>query len=168
MARQQHQSNSLPPLSEEGRLALTIRGTTLMVYYLLLRNSAALGTRQVARHLGFSSPSLAQYHLQRLEDEGLIQKTADGKYYVAKPILFGPLKHFLQVGRVYIPRSILTGVVGTVIGLMGLFSLFLGLPLAPVILAISLGSLALAALAWKDFIFWRKSGILAKDDQEEE
>jgi hypothetical protein len=137
-----------------------------VVYYLLLRTSEALGIRQVARQLDFSSPSLAQYHLQRLEEEGLIQKTLDGKYYVTKPILFGPLKHFLQVGRVYIPRSVLTGVVGSAIGIGGLLSLVLGVPLAPVVLAISGGALALAVLAWKDFFYWRRSKVLAKDEQE--
>jgi DNA-binding transcriptional ArsR family regulator len=51
-----------------------LRGTTLEVYRFLLKGSRPLGAREIQRALKFSSPSLAVYHLSKLEEIGLVKK----------------------------------------------------------------------------------------------
>ena len=48
-----------------------LRGTTLDVYRFLLKRKEPVGAREVQRVLNLSSPSLATYHLSKLEDVGL-------------------------------------------------------------------------------------------------
>jgi hypothetical protein len=63
-----------------------LTGTALAVYRLLLTSSKPLGIRETQRTLGLSSPSVAQYHLTKLESLGLVKKV-DGNYVVDTVIL---------------------------------------------------------------------------------
>ena len=57
------------------KVASELKGNTLRVYWQLLRSSrGAVGVREVQRSLGFSSPALAAYHLNKLEELGLVRK----------------------------------------------------------------------------------------------
>jgi repressor of nif and glnA expression len=76
-----------------------LRGTTLDVYRLLLKKGKPLGTREVQRALNLSSPSLAVYHLNKLEDAGLLKKQA-GNYVIDKVILEDTIK----INRFLLPR----------------------------------------------------------------
>ncbi len=51
-----------------------LKGTTLEIYRYLLKKGKPQGTREVQRALNLSSPSLAVYHLAKLEDAGLIKR----------------------------------------------------------------------------------------------
>ena len=51
-----------------------LRGTTLEIYRFLLKRNTPVGAREVQRALNLSSPSLATYHLSKLEETGLIRK----------------------------------------------------------------------------------------------
>jgi hypothetical protein len=76
-----------------------LRGTTLEVYRLLLKKGKPLGTREVQRALNLSSPSLAVYHLAKLEDAGLL-KRQNGNYVIDKVILEDTIK----ISRFLLPR----------------------------------------------------------------
>lgn len=76
-----------------------LRGTTLEVYRLLLKKGKPLGTREVQRALNLSSPSLAVYHLSKLEDAGLL-KRQNGNYVIDKVILEDTIK----ISRFLLPR----------------------------------------------------------------
>ena len=93
----------IPELAEE-RIASKLKGNTLRVYWHLLRapNSAA-GVRETQRSLGFSSPALASYHLEKLLELGLVHKSRDN-YHLAKTVNVGILKHFTRVRGVLLPR----------------------------------------------------------------
>ena len=54
-----------------------VKGTTLKVYIFLARNKDVgdWGVREISRQLQLSSASHASYHLKRLEELGLIEKT---------------------------------------------------------------------------------------------
>ena len=52
-----------------------LKGTTLDVYRFMIKNNKAVGAREVQRALNLSSPSLAVYHLSKLEEIDLIKKT---------------------------------------------------------------------------------------------
>lgn len=77
---------------------------TFRVYIYMLKAKRG-SVREVQRALGFSSPTLATHHLQKLEKLGLITKDQYGSYHVV-PKSFGILKLFIVTGRWIVPRSL--------------------------------------------------------------
>lgn len=76
-----------------------LRGTTMEVYRFLLKSRKPVGAREVQRALNLSSPSLATYHLSKLEETGLLKKESDG-FIVNKVIL----EDSIRIKRFLIPR----------------------------------------------------------------
>ena len=76
-----------------------LRGTTLEVYRFLLKSSKPVGAREVQRALNLSSPSLATYHLSKLEETGLLKKESDG--FIVNKII---LEDTIRIKRFLIPR----------------------------------------------------------------
>ena len=76
-----------------------LKGTILQVYRFLLKSNKPIGVREVQRALNLSSPSLAAYHLSRLEEAGLL-KREKGDYVVDKVFL----KSMIKIRRFLIPR----------------------------------------------------------------
>ena len=92
---------------DDERVASELKGNTLRVYWYLLKSSKDfVGPRQVQRKLGFSSPALAVYHLDKLSELGLVEKVT-GEYHLTRMVEVGILKHFLKFKGVIIPRNIL-------------------------------------------------------------
>ena len=85
-------------LTAEENLDL-LKGTSLEIYRLLLKNGEPLGIREVQRALNLSSPSVAQYHLNKLERAGLL-KREKGSYVVNKVLL----ENFVKISRFLIPK----------------------------------------------------------------
>jgi len=83
-----------------------LKGNTLRVYWYLLQcpNNSS-GPRQVQRELGFRSPALAVYHLDKLIELRLVDKT-NGEYQVTAVVDVGVLKQFMKVGNLLVPRYI--------------------------------------------------------------
>jgi len=77
--------------------------TSLRIYMYLLSRNEPIGPRQIMRELGLSSPSLAYYHLKRLEELGLVKRNNNG--YIAVPGL--KIEGYIFIGRKLIPRLIL-------------------------------------------------------------
>jgi repressor of nif and glnA expression len=115
-----------------------LRGLTLKVYKFILSNDKPVGIREVQRALNLSSPTLALYHMNKLEETGFIKKELNG--YVADRIV---LENFVRLRRVLIPRNFFY----TVFLVTSL--IFLGVFLRPPILTreyvFSLGVLIIAA-----------------------
>ena len=76
-----------------------LQGTTLEVYRFLLRSNKPVGTRELQRALNMSSPSVATYHLAKLEDAGLLKREGGG-FTVSKYLL----ENSVKVNRFLIPR----------------------------------------------------------------
>jgi predicted transcriptional regulator len=55
-----------------------LRANTLKVYLCIIKNGNPTGIREVQRKLEFSSPTLATYHLEKLESLHLVKKTSKG------------------------------------------------------------------------------------------
>ncbi len=92
---------------DDERIASELKGNTLRVYWYLLRSSHDfVGPREVQRELGFSSPALAVYHLDKLDELGLVEKVS-GEYRMTRMVEVGVMKYFLRFKRVVVPRSIL-------------------------------------------------------------
>ena len=95
----------LLPTEDEEELEFELRGKTWKVYWLLLRRGCPMSVREVQRALHFSSPSVAQHHLDRLCDLKLVQKQDTGSsYLLISEVKIGVLKHFIKLGRLLFPR----------------------------------------------------------------
>ena len=82
-----------------------LKGKTLLVYwYLLQEPTHMVGIREVQRALGFSSPSIAVYHLEKLHDLGLVDKKGTGEYVLEEEVKVGILRLFAHMGRFIVPR----------------------------------------------------------------
>jgi hypothetical protein len=81
-----------------------IYGKTLDVYLCILTSDGGVGVRDIWRQLGFSSPSLAQYHVNKLLDLKLIEADFDGKYIVNDQESIEALRSFLLLRGMLIPR----------------------------------------------------------------
>jgi hypothetical protein len=81
-----------------------IHGTTLRVYWFLLKSARPVGVRETQRALSMSSPSTALYHLDKLRELGVTEKDTIGQYYVKDQVNVGTLKMFLKVGHLILPR----------------------------------------------------------------
>lgn len=93
-------------MSEEqrDRIEYELRGKTLQVYLYLLRSGGAAGVREVQKELGFSSPSVAFHHLDKLINLAVVERDQYERYVVVKKVDAGILSAFVNVGRLTLPR----------------------------------------------------------------
>ncbi len=83
-----------------------IYGKTWDVYLCILTSSAPIGVREIWRALGLSSPSLAQYHVNKLVELKLIETTTGGKYVTNDEERLEALRSFLRLRGMLIPRMV--------------------------------------------------------------
>jgi len=76
-----------------------LKGLTLKVYKFVLKKGTPAGIREVQRGLKLSSPTLASYHLKKLEEAGLLKQTMEG--YVVDRVF---LRNLIRFRRMLIPR----------------------------------------------------------------
>jgi len=82
-----------------------LKGKTLRVYWYFLKSpTSAVGVREIQRSLGFSSPSVASHHLEKLLSLGLVEKKQTGEYFLVQQVKVGMLKFFTKMGRFLVPR----------------------------------------------------------------
>ena len=92
---------------DEEKLASDLRGNTLRAYWVLLNSpTGIIGPRELQRKLGFSSPALASYHLNKLRDMGLVAHER-GDYRLLVEVRVGVLKQFVKLGTFLLPRYVL-------------------------------------------------------------
>ena len=90
---------------DDRELEYALRGKAWKVYWLLLKNGRPMSARQVQRALHFSSPSIAQHHLERLRELNLVQKRdIGGEYSLVSKVKIGVLRHFVKLGSLLLPR----------------------------------------------------------------
>jgi len=83
-----------------------LKGTTLRVYWHLLRSGKPTTIRHLQRSLGFSSPSVASYHLEKLMDMDLVEKDVRGDYKLKKTVSLEAVSSFVSISHLMIPRYI--------------------------------------------------------------
>ncbi len=86
-----------------------LQGNTLRVYWAMLQDSkGSAGPRDIQRKLGFSSPNLAVYHLEKLVELGLAEKNL-GEYYLLDKdrVNVKVFRNFMKIGNYILPRQIL-------------------------------------------------------------
>jgi hypothetical protein len=81
----------------------TLEGNTLNIYAYAVKEGKPVGPREVMRATGLTSPSIAHWHLQKLEGLGLLAKNEYGAYTVKEKV---NVSGHLWVGRTLVPRLI--------------------------------------------------------------
>ena len=81
-----------------------LKGTTLRVYWHLLRSGKPTTIRRLQRGLGLSSPSVASYHLEKLMDMDLVKKNVSGDYELKKTVSLEVMSSFVRISHLMIPR----------------------------------------------------------------
>ena len=76
-----------------------LRGNTAQVYKYAIKMGKPVGVREVQKALNLSSPRLASYHLEKLEEAGLLKQTSEG-FIVDKLVL----EDFIKFYRFLIPK----------------------------------------------------------------
>lgn len=90
----------------DGNFAGELKGNTLRVYWYLLGSSKNIaGPREIQRELGFSSPGLAVYHLNKLMELDLVEKVR-GEYRLKEIVDVGVLRQFTKLGGIIVPRYV--------------------------------------------------------------
>ena len=99
---------------EEDKLEYMLRGKAWRVYWVLLKTGRPMSVREVQRALHFSSPSVAQHHLEQLRELGLVSKQEVGGHYsLVGEVKIGVLRHFVKLGRLLFPRYFFYAVFST-------------------------------------------------------
>jgi len=136
-----------------------LKGKTLLVYwYLVQQPSHTVGIREVQRALGFSSPSIAVHHLEKLQNLGLLQKKVTGEYVLEEVVKVGILRFFMQMGRFVVPRYFFYSVLFSTMLAAYLALCLLG-QLFPSFYALVFGTIA-AIIFWFETVrLWRAKPV---------
>jgi nitrate reductase gamma subunit len=76
-----------------------LTGNTAQIYRYAVKQRKPIGVREVQRALKLSSPTLAAYHLDKLEEAGLLRQTPEG-YVVEKLVL----ENFVRLRQLLLPK----------------------------------------------------------------
>ena len=87
----------------------SVTGTTRRVYLYILSSRTPVGVRDVWRGLDLSSPSLAQYHINKLLELKLIAVDQFGKIQVNSQTKLYLLQNFLFFRGKVVPRLVIFG-----------------------------------------------------------
>jgi predicted DNA-binding transcriptional regulator len=105
----------------------SLRGKDWNVYWLLLKNGRSMSVREIQKTLHFSSPSVAQHHLEQLRQLGLVKKEeVGGNYSLTSYVKIGVLRHFVKLGRLMFPRYFFYALFSTTFYLFYVFVLMQG------------------------------------------
>ena len=83
-----------------------ITGKTWSVYLYILTSEKPQGVREIWRELNLSTPSLAQYHINKLLDMKVIESTLEGKYRANEVEHMGVLRGFVKMRGRLVPRLV--------------------------------------------------------------
>lgn len=113
---------------DEALFEYALRGKDWNVYWLLLKNGGSMSVREVQKALRFSSPSVAQHHLEQLRQLGLVKKQeAGGNYSLTSEVKIGVLRHFVKLGKLLFPRYFFYALFSTTLYLFYVLFLMQGL-----------------------------------------
>jgi hypothetical protein len=135
------------------RGAPEIKGNTLRVYlYVLHAGTSEL--RDVQRSLGFSTPSLASYHLGKLVDSGYVSQDERGRYMVVWDATKDLLEGYIRVGTIVFPQLFFFSVLFTVV--IG-FLVAMSLLVSAYVPLLAVASLSLVGAFWYETArVWRR------------
>jgi predicted DNA-binding transcriptional regulator len=101
---------------------ISFAATTWNVYLYILTSRDSVGVRDVWRELELSSPSLAQYHINKLLELGMIAQTQEGKYVAREEKRVETLRSFVLLYGKLVPRLVFYGAL--VAGILAFYIIF--------------------------------------------
>ena len=131
-----------------------LKGTTLEVYRFLLKTNKSVGARELQRALNFSSPSLATYHLSKLEEIGLVKKE-NGEFLVTKNLL----EDCIRVSRFLIPRYLFYAVFAVAALIVELTLLRPSIITSEYFFFVGVTSICALAFCFETVKTWAKGGL---------
>jgi len=136
-----------------GKGSSEIRGNTLRTYLYLLRSGSS-ELRDVQRSLGFSTPSLASYHLGKLVEAGYVTQDSHGTYMIVWDATKELLEGYVRIGTVVFPQLFFFSILFTlVIGFLAAMAIFTS-SYVPLLAG---ASLALVGAFWYETVkVWRR------------
>jgi len=141
-------------MSSETDIEYALRGKAWKVYWYLLKNGKPVSVREVQRALHFSSPSIANHHLEQLRELGLVQKQEVGGHYVlVREVKIGVLRHFVKLGKLLFPRYFFYALFSTVFYLAYLLVLFDGFTRDNLFI-VSFGAIVCAIFWYEAYRVW--------------
>jgi predicted DNA-binding transcriptional regulator len=87
-----------PPKDDREISGTYLKGTTYRVYRYVLKQRRGVGISDVQKALGLSSPSVAQYHIRKLSQLGLVREEQEG--YVVDRVV---IENVFRIKRISIP-----------------------------------------------------------------
>jgi DNA-binding transcriptional ArsR family regulator len=140
--------------TDEAIIESELKGKTLIVYMYIIRvNQPSVGVREIQRALGFSSPSVSAYHLNKLKDLGLVESIR-GDYSLIRMVKVGVLKQFVTFGGIMLPRYLFYAVLMTTM----LVTYVLQFPMEPTrqnITTLIMGAVPAIILWYETIRIWR-------------
>ena len=79
------------------------------IYLYIITSREPVGVREIWRALALSSPSLAQYHINNLQEQNLVIQTPDGRYIADEKARVEALRNFVFLGGRLISRMAFYG-----------------------------------------------------------
>jgi hypothetical protein len=148
-----------------------LEGKTLNVYSYVVKEGKPVGPREVMRGVNLSSPSVAYWHLQKLEACGLIEKNAYGEYVLKEKV---NISGHLWIGKSLVPRLLcyslfFLGIVGTEIAIVAVQLLQQGQLLGmDIVYLLVTNSVAMALFLFEGLLLRRKteSDVDSKKDRQ--
>lgn len=138
----------------EPDLEYALRGKAWRVYWYLLKNGKPVSVREVQRALHFSSPSVANHHLEQLRELGLVEKQDIGGHYVlVSQVKIGVLRHYVKLGKLLFPRYFFYAVFSTIF-YVGYLALFLDSFSRANLFIISFGAIVSAIFWYEAYRVW--------------
>ncbi len=89
---------------DERDLERRLQGRTLQVYLYLQRKREPSGIREIQRDLGLSSPSVAEYQIEKLMGMGIVSRDNYGRVFVTRKVKVKALEQYVDFGRFTVPR----------------------------------------------------------------
>jgi hypothetical protein len=142
-------------LKQQAKVTYDLQGRTLQVYLYLMRKDEPSGIREIQRELNLSSPSVANYQIEKLIDLELVGKDNHGRYYLLHKVQVPALKAYVNVGKFMVPRMIFYA--GFFTTLLGIYVVLYGNSLN--IFAIAFGSAGTALFWYEAFRLWKTSPV---------
>ena len=138
----------------ENNLEYALRGKAWKVYWFLLKTGKPVSVREVQRALHFSSPSVANHHLEQLRELGLVQKQEIGGHYLlVSEVKIGVLRHYVKLGKLLFPRYFFYAVFSTIFYVAYLLFLFQGFTRENLFI-ISFGAIVCAVFWYEAYRVW--------------
>jgi len=141
-------------VANENELEYALRGKAWKVYWFLLKTGKPVSVREVQRALHFSSPSVANHHLEQLRELGLVQKQEIGGHYLlVSEVKIGVLRHYVKLGKLLFPRYFFYAVFSTVFYAAYLLFLFQGVTRENLFI-VSFGAIVCAVFWYEAYRVW--------------